>query len=290
MLRERHSHYGNVEKFITTNEDRPLEKPDAQLMTLGQIIFTSMRPKEDWQEAPPEVQLDHEQAVLYMLEKWLEKITVPFPTHGEYHWGGHLYVSFFSDSKPANKEQKGQERWEEESMNTREVYVKAAHSAIKGILVRAMTLQQERIDGNFSDRSLYSRTPSAQNPNPKPRSLGEVAYSVRFEKDDFQKKNKDYQIKWENAVQYLFYVWHQRTTKAFHVIRDYSWGAHLYIGIFSSRNDGYSIWDMEPVEKKEGYNIAANTVTATLLRHTIALQQQRLDGQPSDESLYPFVR
>lgn len=287
MNRDRHSHYGSVEKFITTNEDRPLEKPDARQMSLGQIIFSSMHPKDDWHEAPPEVKLDHEQAALYMLQKWLEKITVPFPTHGEYHWGGHLYVSFFNDSKPVNKEEKGQERWEEESMNNREVYVKAAHAAIKGILLRAMTLQQARIDGDLSDRSLYPRVPSVTDPNPEPRSLGHIAHSVRFEKNDFQKGSAGFQAKWENAVQYLLYVWHQRMSKAFHVIKEYSWGAHLYIGVFSSRHEGYSIWDMEPVEKKESYNIAANTVTATLLRRTIALQQQRIDGQPSDESLYP---
>ena len=287
MLRERHSAYGDVEKFISTIEDRPLEKPDQPQKSLGEIIFSSMRPKEDWQEASPEVKLEHEQGALYIFQKWLDKIATPFPTHGEYHWGAHLYISFYTYCKPGDEEKRGYQDWQEESANNKEVYNKAANSAVKALLLRTMTLQQDRINGNYSDRSLYARVPSVQDPEPEPRSLGHIAYSIRFEKDDFQNKPMKFQAKWEDAVQYLFYVWHQRMTKAFHVIKDYSWGAHLYIGIFSSRNDGYSIWDTEPVVNKESYNIAANTVTATLLRHAIALQQQRIDGQPSDESLFP---
>ena len=284
-----HSAYGNIEKFITTIEDRPLESSDAPQVSLGEIIFTKMRPGQDWQEAPPEVRLEHEQAVLYMLEKWLGNVATPFPIHGEYHWGAHLYISFYTHCKPGDEEKRGYEDWQQEGMNNREVYIKAAHAAIKGILVRTMTLQHQRMYGDLSSRSMYPRAPSREEPNPKPQSLGEVAYRVRFEKDDFQSKPLKFQRKWEDAVQYLFYVWHQRMSKAFHVIKDYSWGAHLYIGIFSSRNSGYSIWDGEPVENKESYNIAASTTTATLLRHVIALQQQRINGQPSEESLYPLI-
>lgn len=57
---------------------------------------------------------------------------------------------------------------------------------MKAILLRAMTLQQERIDGQPSPRSLY---PSQ--PDQPPKSLGQIAYTARFPKDDFQKSPQE---------------------------------------------------------------------------------------------------
>ena len=272
-----------IGEFISTTEDFPLEQPDQPQQSLGQIAFTSINPKADYQTLPHKAKLEHEEAVLYLIQKWHNQIVLPISQHQEYHFGAHLYINLHTDNSLKEEERKEYEDWETESHGVKASYERAANKVCKAILIRAMTLQQEPINGEYPPQSLYPTPASREQPNPPPRSLGEIAYTTRFETDDFPQKSRS---KWERAAQYLLYTWHQRKAKVISHYKEYTWGTHLYIGIFSSRDNGYDIWTGEPVEIRESYNIAASHVIETLLRHTIDLQQKRVDGQPSDESLF----
>ncbi len=277
--------YGKIEDFISSLDFRPIEDPNQLQQSLGEIIFSKINPEASYEETKI---LEYEQAALYLLEQWLDNITKPFSTYGKYHWGTHVYVSLYKHSKPEDKKSRGHAEWKKISANTKLLYIHAANAAVKALTLRVITLQHHRINGDQSARSLYPVPMSKKHTNPPMQSLGEIAYNTRFLKEDFQNKSLKLQAKWESAVQYLFYVWHRRTDiNAAPYINLYSWGTHLYIGIVSSRDYGYTTWGGEPVEVQEAYIIAANTVTAAVLRHTITLQKQRINGQPSDESLYP---
>ena len=47
------------------------------------------------------------------------------------------------------------------------------------------------------------------------------------------------------------------------------------------------MWHNEMIEIRNSYDIAANRVMEVFLLHMVNLQQQRIDGQPSTESLFP---
>ena len=271
-----------IGEFISTTEERPLEQPDHLQQSLGQIAFVTINPKADYQAASNMIKRQHEKAALYLIEKWNKEIVQPFSSYSEYSWGAHLYVGLHS------YEGKGYTEWVEEMQrDPNKIYRSAASKIIRAILIRAMTLQQERIDGQPSPRSLYPAYLKKNQPDPQQRSLGEIAYISRFEKDNFQEKSQVVQSKWESAAQYLLYVWHQNTAGVISRFTEYTWGTHLYIGVMSSINDGYDIWTGEPVEIRESYNIAASHVTGVFLRHIIDLQQKLIDGQPSPDTLYP---
>ena len=279
--------YGRIEDFISTLDPRPTEDPNQPQQSLGEILFFAINPGSSYEEA--EI-IEYEQAALYLLEQWLDNITKPFSTYGEYHWGTHVYISLYKYSKPEDKKSRGHAEWKKISANTKLLYINAANAMIKALMIRVITLQQRRINGDSSPRSLYPVPMSKKHTNPPMQSLGEIAYNTRFLKDDFRNKRFKLQTKWEDAVQYLFYVWYRRTTSAAPYINEFSWGTHLYIGITTSRDNGYTTWGGEPVEIQEAYIIAANTVTAAVLRHTITLQKQRINDQPSDESLFPVSK
>ena len=271
-----------IGEFISTTEERPLEQPDQPQQSLGQIAFVAINPQKDYQAASNKIKRQHEEAALYLIEKWNEKIIQPFSGYSEYSWGAHLYVGLHSH------EGKGYTEWDEEMFrDPNRIYRNAAPKVMKAVMVRGMTLQQERIDGHPSPRSLYPAYLKKNQPDPLQRSLGEIAYTTRFNKDNFQEKSQRIQSKWESAAQYLLYVWHQRAAGVISHFTQYTWGTHLYIGVMSSINNGYDIWTGEPVEIRESYNIAASHVIGVVLRHTIDLQQKLIDGQPSPDTLFP---
>lgn len=255
---------GNITTYITTTESRPHEAPDQPQKSLGEIAFRSKPIKEDYQALSKEERSRWEKAVLYFLEQTLEKMTKVQAQYGDHSIGSHLYVALTG---------KNYNEWKEEPANTRESYNYIAEQVMKAILLRFITLQKKHLSYLF-ENPLYIEKDS----------LGQVAYTARFPNSDTLKPRPA----WEDAVQYLLYVWYQKTTKALKVLdRDIPWAAHLYVGITTSINGGYEAWKNEQQQLQEDYKIATIRVfNATLLR-AISLQQQQVDGQPSPESFFP---
>ena len=256
------SAFGNITDFISTNDPRPTEKPDQPQKSLGHIAFCALHPKANDCTISDEIQIQWEQAALYLLEQSLEKIVKVYSTYGNHALGSHLYVALT---------EKNYLKWGKEPTNTKEIYDFAARQVIKAILLRAITLQQQRIDDLFENPSLIEE-----------QSLGQIAYATRFPQGTLKPRPS-----WENAAQYLLYVWYQKTTKDLRGFDDLPWSAHLYVGITSSINQGYEAWNNEPTQLQEDYQIASVRVFNAVFLRVIPLQQQRVNGQPSPESLFP---
>lgn len=286
---------GRIEEFISTTEARPLETPDQPQQSLGQIVFAFFHPKKDYQSAANQTKLQHEKAALYLVEQWKMRITKPFSTQEDRSWGAPLYVGLYSDDSLDPEERKSYQEWKEEGRDMQASYARASTQALKAVLLRGITRQQERVEldpfGEYgsTSASLYLAKAKDQ-PEKILQSLGEIAYNTRFAKDDFHGKSSKTQAKWENAAQYLLYFWHQTVAGVIARYREFSHGAHLFIGINSSRDNGYEMWGNEMVDRRNSYDIAANRVMEVFLLHIINLQQQRIDGQPSAESLFPVQK
>ena len=265
MQLKEHPALGNITTFITTTEPRPLEAPDQPQKSLGEIAFRTIHPKEDYQATPKEERSRWEKAVLYFLEQTLEKMTKVQAQHGEHSIGSHLYVALTG---------KNYTEWkEEEPANTRESYNRIADQVMKAILLRFITLQQEHMNRLFENPSYIEED-----------SLGQVAYSARFPNSTTLKPRRAF----EDATQYLLYVWYQRVTKNLKIFdHNISWAGHLYVGITTSINNGYEAWKNEQQQLQEDYKIAAIRVFNAVLCRVISLQQQQIDGQSSPESLFP---
>lgn len=256
------SAFGNITDYISTLNPRPTEKPDQPQKSLGEIAFISINSKEEYPTTSKEEKAQWENAVLYLLQQTLEKMTKVYPQYGEYSFGAHLYTALTSNDYL---------KWKKESSNTKQIYELAAHQVIKAILIRAITLQQDRMNYLF------------ENPlSIEEQSLGQIAYATRFPQNPLKPRPV-----WENAVQYLLYVWHQKITQALRVFNDLPWSAHLYVGVTSSINGGYEAWSNEPTQVQEDYEIASTRVFNALFLRVIPLQQQQVDGEPSPESLFP---
>lgn len=283
---------GRIEEFISTTEARPLETPNQPQQTLGQIVFASFDPKKDYQSEANHTKLRHEKAALYLVEQWQKRIAKPFSTQEERNWGPPLYVGLHSDDSLEPEERKSSQEWKEEGRDTKASYTKAAAQALKAVLLRGITRQQERaqIDvlGDYepSNQSLYLAKTKNQSVKTL-QSLGQIAYNTRFAKDEFQKKSPKIRSKWEEAAQYVLYFWHQRVAGVIAHYTEYTSGAHLFIGINGSRDNGYEMWHNEMVDRRNSYDIASSRVMEVFLLHIVNLQQRRIDGQPSSESLFP---
>ena len=256
------SAYGNITNYISTLDTRPTEKPDQPQKSLGEIAFISLKSKEEYLTTSKEEKTRWEKAVLYLLEQAIEKMTKVYPQHGDCSLGAHLYVALTSNDYL---------KWKKESSNSRQAYDLASHQALKAILVRAMTLQQERMNYLFENPSFVEK-----------ESPGQIAYATRFPDNPIKPRPS-----WEDAVQYLLYVWHQKITKSLRGFDDLPWSAHLYVGVTSSINYGYEAWSNEPTQVQEDYQVASTRVFNAVLLRVIPLQQQQVDGQPSPESFFP---
>ena len=264
MQLKEHPALGNITTYITTTEPRLLEAPDQPQKSLGEIAFRTIHPKEDYQAAPKEERSRWEKAVLYLLEQTLEKMTKVYSQYGDHAIGSHLYAALTG---------KNYTEWkEEEPANLRAKYNDTADQVIKAILLRGITLQQQRLNYLFENPSYIEED-----------SLGQVAYAARNPNGDLKPRRA-----WEDATQYLLFVWYQRVTKALKIF-DHSipWAAHLYVGITTSINNGYGAWKDEQQQLQEDYKIAALRVFNAFLSRVIALQQQQVDGQPSPEAFFP---
>ena len=133
--------------------------------------------------------------MLYLLQQTVEKMTKVYPQHGEYSLGAHLYTALTSNDYL---------KWKKESGNTKQAYDLAAHQVIKDILIRAITLQQDRINYLFENPLFIEKD-----------SPGQIAYAARFPEKPLKPQRT-----WEYAVQYLFYVWHQKITQALRGFND----------------------------------------------------------------------
>ena len=282
---------GRIEEFISSTEQRPTEGPDMPQQTLGQIAFLSLHPKKDWQAESAQIKLRYEKAVLYLVQQWQKRIALPFSTQGDHSWGSPLYVGLHSDESLPLEERKGYEDWKEAGNEIRLQYRKAAGQALKAVLLRGIDRQEERIildpfNGlKPTSKGLYLAKAQGQSTKTL-QSLGEIAYNTRFASDGFKKKSQNVQAKWENAAQYLLYFWHQTVAGIIAHYSEYTSGAHLFIGINGSRDNGYEMWHNEMVDRRNSYDLAADRVMEVFLLHIVNLQQQRIDGQPSDESLF----
>lgn len=256
------SSFGNITDYISTHDSRPTEKPDQPQKSLGEIAFLSINSKKEHPTASEEEKAQWENAALYLLQQTLEKMTKVYPKYGEYSLGAHLYTALTSNDYL---------KWKKESSDTKQTHDRAAHQVIKAILIRAITLQQDRMNYLF------------ENPlSIEEQSLGQIAYATRFPQNPLQPRPV-----WENAVQYLLYAWHQKITQNLRGFNDLPWSAHLYVGVTSSRNHGYEAWSSEPTQIQEDYEVASIRVFNALLLRVIPLQQQQVDGQPSPESFFP---
>lgn len=265
MQLKTHSALGNITNYITTTEHRPLETPDQPQKSLGEIAFSSIHSQKQYRFIPKEEKTRWEKAVLYFLEQTLEKMTKIQAQYGEHSIGSHLYVALTG---------KNYTEWkEEEPANTRAIYNNTADQVMKAILLRYITLQQQHLNRLFEDPSFLEKD-----------SLGQVAYAARFPNSTNLKPRRA----WEDATQYLLYVWYQKVTKVLKIF-DHSipWAAHLYVGITTSINGGYEAWKNEQQQLQEDYKIAALRVFNVLLCRVIALQQQQIDGQSLPETLFP---
>lgn len=254
---------GNITTYITTTEPRPLEDPDQPQKSLGEIAFLTNHSKEDYQAAPKEERSRWEKAVLYLLEQTLEKMTKVYAQYGEHSIGSHLYAALTG---------KNYIEWKEEAADMRERYNRIADQVMKAILLRGITLQQQHLNHLF-ENPLYIEEDS----------LGQVAYAARNPNGDLKPRKA-----WEDATQYLLYVWYRKVTKALKMFdQSIPWAAHLYVGITTSINDGYGAWRNEQGQLQEDYKIAALRVFDAFLSRVIALQQQQVNGQPSPEAFFP---
>ena len=263
MLLKDQAAFGNIINYISTTEPRPTEDPDQPQKSLGEIAYSEFDQKKNYQFAPKEEKARWEKAALYLLEQTLEKMTMTHSTYKEYALGSHLYVAL----TPKNYFD-----WKELPANTYSTYDHPARQVIKAVLIRAMTLQKKLMDYLYENPAYIDED-----------SLGQIAFATRFPKSPLKPRPN-----WEDAAQFLLYVWHQKITKALKGFDNHlSWGAHLYVGIATCRNGGYEAWADEDTQLKEDYEIASVRVFNSTLLRAISAQQQQVAGQPSPESLFP---
>ena len=188
---------GRIEEFISTTEPRPTEAPDTPQRTLGQIIFDYFHPKKDYQSEANHTKLRHEKAALYIIEQWQKRIAKPYSTQEDYSWNLPLYIGLNSDESLDPEKRKGKDDWQEEGKATKLAYRKATGQALKAVLLRGITRQQERI--HFDPFSEHKPTPESlylvktkEQSVKMLQSLGEIAYNTRFAKNEFQKRSGEY--------------------------------------------------------------------------------------------------